>query len=138
MHLLISIFGWVLIQIISFVNFMYLNLFLTSIFLDMSQIQLLIPFLAKLQAQKIITILAIIGLVSDSSLRDNIKKSLNSRHGRLLMLLIFWIIISIPFGVYPGHSFTFITQNFWKLIVMLCLVLAYIKSREDLEKLIWV
>lgn len=115
----------------------FFNFFLLSLFSDIGNIQILFPFLAKVYFQKIIMIIPIFGLFSDHDFFNNIAKRLNSKQGKVLIFLVSWMIISVPFAVYPGGSFAFLTQRFWKVIVMVFLVLAYASSKEVLDKIIW-
>ncbi|MDH5570140.1 MAG: O-antigen ligase family protein [Gammaproteobacteria bacterium] len=104
----------------------------------MSQIQLIFPFLGKIFFQKIIIIIAILGLITNGNLVDNVKASMKTTTGRTLSFLIIWILLSVPFGVYPGQSVAFLLQNYWKMLIMFFLVLGYITSKDDINKLIWV
>ena len=103
----------------------------------MGAIQLLFPFLAEIYFQKIVTLVPLIGLISDKYLIDNLRNPLSSRQGKALIFLVLWMIMSVPLSIYPGWSFAFLTQNFWKILVMVLLVLAYGSSKESLNKIIW-
>src|SRR3989337_337250 len=115
----------------------FFKIFLISIFSDMGAIQLLFPFLAEIYFQKIVTLVPLIGLISDKYLIDNLRNPLSSRQGKALIFLVLWMIMSVPLSIYPGWSFAFLTQNFWKILVMVLLVLAYGSSKESLNKIIW-
>jgi len=116
---------------------MFQKLFYLSIFLDLSQIQILIPFLAKFEMQKIVTVIVILGVMFDSRLVNNMKSNFTGDHKKYLLILIAFIVMSVPFGVYPGNSLSFIIEVYWKTLVGYFLILAYISTDEDINKLIW-
>ncbi len=103
----------------------------------MGMVQLLFPFLSKLYFQKVVIAIPMLGLFLDGSLRDNIGRALRTKQGNVLIFLVFWMLMSVPFAVYPGASFAFLTQTFWKVLVLALLVLAYASSMESLNKIIW-
>lgn len=117
---------------------MFHKLFYLSIFLDLSQIQILLPFLAKIQMQKIVIVLVMLGVIFDSRLLNNMKSNFTGDHKKYLLILIAFIIMSAPFGVYPGNSLSFIIELYWKILVGYFLILAYISTEEDINKLIWI
>lgn len=104
----------------------------------MSQVQLVLPILAKIHIQKFIFAIAIIGLLVNQNLVRNFFNSMSTGHGRILLFLVCWAVLSVPFGVYPGQSFTFMTESYWKTLVMCLLVIAYPSSKDELNKLIWI
>lgn len=116
---------------------MFFNLFLIAIFSDISQIQELFPFLAKINFQKLVTAGALIGIFFESNTLDSIKKSLSSRMGKVIIFLFFWMIISVPLSIFPGHSFEFLTEVLWKVIAIFLMILAYGSSKERFDKIIW-
>ncbi|MBI3187678.1 MAG: O-antigen ligase family protein [Gammaproteobacteria bacterium] len=112
--------------------------FLLSVFLDMSQIQLLFPILGALQTQKIVIGLAMFGIISQPALIDNIRNAMNTPTIGVLIFLVAWILLSVPFGVYPGQSLVFITQSYWKVLITFLLVIAYVSTMDDVGNLVWV
>jgi len=104
----------------------------------MSQIQLLFPVLSTFHVQKLVIIITIIGLLNNGEYIKNIQSVMRNRLGSLLIFLVAWIIMSVPLGVYPGHSLTFLSTSYWKLIVTLLLLLGYVTSISRFEKLIWI
>lgn len=116
---------------------MFFNLYLLSIFADMSAIQILFPFLAKVHFQKIVVVLAILGIFFQSTYFQHAKKGLFSKQGYILLFLVLCMLMSIPLSMWPGGSFRFITETFWKTLVLVVLTLAYTKSDDSLNKVIW-
>lgn len=116
---------------------MFFNIFLLSIFSDISAIQLLFPILGKIYFQKVITAAVLAGVLLDSNCHSNIKRYLNSRQGYAIIFLFIWMVLSVPFSIYPGGSFRFLTESFWKTIAVFFMLLAYTSSKEHLNKIIW-
>lgn len=116
---------------------MFFNIFLLSVFSDISAIQLLFPVIGKIYFQKVVTAAALAGVLLDSNCHSNIKKYLNSRQGYVIIFLFMWMVLSVPFSVYPGGSFRFLTENFWKVIAVFFMLLGYTSSKEHLNKIIW-
>jgi len=110
---------------------------LISIFADTCKIQSLIPMLSAIMFQKIMILIPFVGLLFAPKLIKNITKSLGSSRGKALMFLVLWMVISVPFSVYPRQSFVFLTDHLWKMLVTLCLILAYGYTKESLDKMIW-
>jgi O-antigen ligase len=116
---------------------MFLKAVLISIFSDTCKIQSLIPILSAIMFQKIMMLVPCIGLFAAPQLVKNITKSLVSPRGIALMFLVVWMVISVPFSVYPRQSFMFLTDHLWKMLVSLCIILAYGYTKESLDKMIW-
>jgi O-antigen ligase len=116
---------------------MFFKAVLISIFSDTCKIQSLIPMLSAIMFQKIMIIIPCIGLFTAPQLVKNITKSLGTPRGIALMFLVVWMVISVPFSVYPRQSFIFLTEHLWKLLVSLCIILAYGYTKESLDKMIW-
>jgi len=116
---------------------MFFKALLISIFSDVCKIQSLFPFLAAFMFQKVMVLIPVIGLFTAPQLVSNITKSLSSPRGKVLILLVAWMVLSVPFSIYPGQSFRFLTGNLWKLLVTFCIIIAYGFSKESLDKMIW-
>jgi O-antigen ligase len=71
------------------------------------------------------------------ALASNIIKSFNSYRGKALLFLVVWMVVSVPFSIYPTEGFNFLTDHLWKMLVTLCLIIAYGNSEESLDKMIW-
>lgn len=115
---------------------MLFKLYLISIFCEVSKIQEILPILAKIKFQKLIIFFLLIGVLIDPELKNNLAIKLRSPVAKRIVLLIIWIIISIPFSVHPGIGFTYLTQHFWKVIVSFCLFLSYCSSKNKLEMIL--
>lgn len=113
------------------------NIFYLQIFSENSHIQLLLPFLGKFYFQKIITAIALFFLFLDKKRFGHVLKSFGAPHGKVMLFLFLWMVLSIPFSIYPGLSFRFITENFWKVIASFLIVVAYTGTRKDFERLVW-
>jgi O-antigen ligase len=110
---------------------------LISIFSDICKIQSLIPALSAIMFQKIMIVIPFVGLLVAPALARNIIKSFNSYRGKALLFLVVWMVVSVPFSIYPTEGFNFLTDHLWKMLVTLCLIIAYGNSEESLDKMIW-
>jgi O-antigen ligase len=110
---------------------------LISIFADTCKIQALVPMLSAIMFQKIMILIPFVGLLFSTELIKNIIKSFNTARGKALLFLIVWMVISVPFSVYPRQSFLFLTDHLWKMLITLCLILAFGYTKESLDKMIW-
>jgi len=104
----------------------------------MSNIQILFPFLSKFYFFKILVIILVIGIFLEKRLIENIKMYFSSRQLKTLMFFVFWMLMSVPLGAYPGGSFSFLTQEYWKTLVVFFIVLAYVETRKEYENMIWI
>lgn len=116
---------------------MFFNVFLLYIFADMSVIQTLFPFLAAVKFQKIVTAIAILGIFIQSQYFQHAKRGIFSKQGYILMFIVLCMLMSIPFSIWPSGSLHFITETFWKTLVLVVLTLAYSRSDDALNKIIW-
>ncbi len=116
---------------------MYFKALLISIFSDACKIQSLIPALAAVMFQKVMIVIPLIGIFTSPALAANIRKSFSYKYGKAFLFLVAWIVLSVPFSIYPGESFRFLTEHFWKILISLCLIIAYGNSKESLDKMIW-
>lgn len=82
-------------------------------------------------------LIPVIGLFTAPQLVSNITKGLSSPRGKALIFLVAWMVLSVPFSVYPGHSFRFLTESLWKILVTFCIIIAYGYSKESIDKMIW-
>lgn len=116
---------------------MFFNTLLISIFSDACKIQSLLPFLAAFMFQKVFMMIPMAGLALKRRLLGNLVQSLRSVRGKAMVIWVVWMVLSVPFSIYPGASFAFITQNLWIKLVPFCLVIAYGESQESIDKMIW-
>lgn len=116
---------------------MFVNLFLVAIWSDVCKIQLIVPALAAIQFQKIVILLALVGLFVEAKKLSSSSMVLRTSHGKAMLFLLVWMMLSVPFSVWPGRSFAFITESAWKSILGLVMMIAYGSSEASLEKIIW-
>lgn len=116
---------------------MFFKAVLISIFADACKIQSLIPMLSAIMFQKIMIAIPFIGLFTSPQLGKNIIKSFNTARGKVLIFLVAWMVFSVPFSIYPGEGFRFLTEHLWKMLITLCLILAYGNTKESLDKMLW-
>lgn len=117
---------------------MFLVLFLVAIWSDVCKVQLIVPALAAIQFQKIVILLALFGLLIDPKKLSSSTTVLRTSHGKAMLFLVVWMLLSVPFSIWPGRSFAFITESAWKSILGLVMMIAYGSSAASLEKIIWV
>lgn len=116
---------------------MFLTFFLVAIWSDVCKIQLMVPALATIQFQKIVMLLALVGLLKEPKKLLSSTAVLRTFHGKAMLFLVVWMLLSVPFSVWPGKSFGFITESAWKSILGLVMMIAYGSSEASLEKMIW-
>lgn len=110
---------------------------LISIFSDTCKIQSLIPALSAIMFQKIMILIPFVGLFFAPQLVKNLTKSFSTSRGKAFMFLVVWMVVSVPFSVYPRQSFMFLTDHLWKVLIALCVIIAYGYTKESLDKMIW-
>lgn len=117
---------------------MYFNFFLLQSFADISQLQEVFPFLAKLMVQKILIVLAIMGALASREAQQSLREKISgSFQVKAFIFIVVWMLLSVPFSVYPGNSVRFLTETFWKSAVIFFLLLAYGSSLRNFDRIIW-
>lgn len=111
--------------------------FLVFLMSDVARIQELYPILASLFFQKIVGLIAIGGMVFDPTVKISFLKRIKTSEARVIFFFCLVMIISIPLSIYPGNSFRFLTQYFWKIILVYILILAYSSSYKAIDKISW-
>jgi O-antigen ligase len=111
--------------------------FLVFLMSDVARIQELYPVLAGLFFQKIVGLIAIGGMVFDPTVKINFLKRIKTSETRVMFFFCLVMIISIAPSIYPGNSFRFLTQYFWKIILVYILILAYSSSYKAIDKISW-
>ena len=111
--------------------------FLAFLISDIARIQELYPILATIYFQKVIGLIAIGGLLFDPIVKINFIERVKTRQSKIIFFLLVLMVISIPLSIYPGNSFRFLTQHFWKIILVYVLILAYASSYEIINKVTW-
>ena len=52
-----------------------------------------------------------------------------------LLALLSWVVLSIPFSIYPGNSYALLTDNFIKTVVMYVVIAGSVRGSRDIERL---
>jgi len=115
---------------------MFFKALLLYILVDTSRIQEYFKILGTLKIQKMLALLALFGFLFSPGLFRNLKKNLATSQAKILMFLVFWMILSVPFSVWPGASFIYLTESLWKSLLMCFLMLSYGFSQERLKQII--
>jgi len=118
-------------------NNIFFYCFLATLVSDVVKIQELYPPLNIIFFQKIIGSIAFVGILIDPYARKILRERILTSQGKALLFLAFWILMSIPLSIYPGNSFRFLTQYFWKVILMYVLILGYTFTYERMIRIIW-
>jgi probable O-glycosylation ligase (exosortase A-associated) len=56
---------------------------------------------------------------------------------QIVLLLVGWAVITVPFSYWPGGSVTFLLENFSKTVIVFILLANVIDSRGKLQKISW-
>ena len=94
-----------------------------------------VPILMTLQVTSIASLAAIGLFVSGGGLARLPHLGKNPVYRTALLLLVL-MVLSVPFGVYPGHSFRFITQDFIKTFLAFTILAGVIRSLPILRGMI--
>ncbi len=105
--------------------------------MDIGRIPELFPFLQIIQPLKIVGGLAIISVLLNKNGIYNIRTKIKLPQVKCILGILILGIVTIPFGVWRGNSFSFVINHYWKLIVTFILVIGSISSMEDFRKIIW-
>jgi probable O-glycosylation ligase (exosortase A-associated) len=101
------------------------------------RIQEVIPDLAPLRVGFITGGLAALAWVlAPGSLQDKVPTQLPPV--RYVLILLALAVLTIPISVWPGNSFEFLTEKYWKMVLLFLLVLFWCRSVQDMRRLIWV
>ena len=92
--------------------------------------QELVPILMKVKFQTLLTLVVLLGLFLDKELQASLREKLLLPQMRAIFFLVIWMVLSVPFSVYPRGSFEFLAEHFWKVLVAVMLFLAYGSQRE--------
>ncbi len=100
------------------------------------RIQEVLPMLAPLRLGLVTGGLAgIAWLYFPSSLLD--KVPLEFKQVRYVLILLGLGIATVPIAVWPGHSFEFVTEKYWKIILLFLLVLYWCRSLQNIRQVVW-
>lgn len=74
-------------------------------------------------------------LLAPGTIGDKVPSKL--RPVRYVLTLLVLAVGTIPFGAWPGHSFQFLVNSYWKLVLLFLMVLYFCRSISDLRRVIW-
>ena len=112
-------------------------IFLIVLFCDFAQIQEILPVLGSIHLQKILFLLAFLGIIYDPTFGHSLQINTRSKQIKILGFLIFWMIASIPTSVHIGNSIAFLTNNLWKVMATFFLIIAYCHSLQAIGQAMW-
>ena len=112
--------------------FNFLMLFTVVLFLRPHE---LYPPLSIVPIAKIIALAAIVSFFTSKN--KEIPELFKTNEVKLLMALAAVIIITSPFGLWPGGSFHKFTNDFIQVVLILLLIAGVVDSPEKVTKLLW-
>lgn len=101
------------------------------------RIQDLFPILATLQLPTLSALAAYALFLFDRDPRRRLNR-VNHRIVKTAAVLFGLALVCIPASVYPGLSFRFLTLDFGKTFAMMILLVAGLRDRKDVERMLWV
>jgi O-antigen ligase len=97
----------------------------------------LFPELAMLRLGLVTGVLALFAmLISPRSLEEKIP--VHIKQVQYLLVLFGLSVATIPVGVWPGGSFAFVVDHYWKRILLFLLILFWCRSVQDMRLVMWV
>lgn len=109
---------------------------LLSMFVYLGKVGDIFPILNKLQLGKILIAFAILAWLMEGGGRlDGLARNPVFRP---FLGILFMIAATLPFGVWPGNTFAYITQTFFKELIFIVLVIVTTRTTGDLRRLAWV
>ena len=110
---------------------------LLFVLVAVGRIQEAIPALAPLRVGLVFGGLAgLFWLLAPGPLQS--KLFLEIKQVRYVLILLGIGVVTIPFSVWPGLSFDFVTNNYWKALFLLVMILFWTRSLKDIDRLIWI
>jgi len=79
---------------------------------------------------------AVFWLFDRGSLAEKVPVSI--QQVRYVLMLLGLAVITVPIAVWPGNSFEYLTQSYWKTILIFLLVIYWCRTVQDLRRLSWV
>jgi O-antigen ligase len=116
---------------------LFFRFFMLYLIIDVSRIQEFIRPLALFQLQKVLGFLAFLGLFLSPYCFSTLKARVIEWQSKALIFILFWMILSVPFSVWPGGSFQYLTGSLWKLLLMCTMVIAYGSDAGRIKKVIY-
>jgi O-antigen ligase len=101
------------------------------------RVQEFIPAFASIRLGMIAGGLALLAwILSPGGLRQ--KVPLDSKPVRYVLGLLVLAVVTVPIGVWPGHSFEYLFGKFWKTVLIFLLVLYWCRTIKDIRKMVWI
>lgn len=100
------------------------------------RIQDLFPILAKVRFPAVILLVAVVLFVLDARAQRLLSQRIRARPILLGVAILFLAALSVPTSLHQGHSFAFVTETFNKTIFLMLLVLAAVRDRHDLDRML--
>lgn len=108
---------------------------LAAMFVYLGKIADIVPALTALHLGKILIAFAVLALMFEGGGR--LKGLMQDRLWRPFVGILVLIVLTLPFGVWPGNTVTFILQTFFKELIFILLVIATTRSADDVRRLAW-
>jgi len=105
------------------------------VFVSIGRVQELVPYLDKFHIGKIVFGLCIILAITGSHIRLNFLSEFVQI--KYVVGIFICIIISIPFGYWPGGSLEFITEIYIKTLIFFFLFISIVNNIAEIHKVIW-
>jgi O-antigen ligase len=93
----------------------------------------LFPFLVALKAPILSSVAGLVLLVASPAALRSLKR-MQHPVMKLVLLLLFIIVLSVPGSLYPGSSFNFIVVDHIKTILLVVVMVASVRAFVDLER----
>lgn len=109
---------------------------LGSMFIYLGKVGDIFPILAKLQLGKVMVALAVLAWLMEGG--GKLAGLSRNPVFRPFLGILLLILATLPFGVWPGNSFTYITQNFFKELIFIVLLIVTTRTTGDVRRVAWV
>lgn len=109
---------------------------LLAMFIYLGKIADIVPKLSALQLGKVLIAFAVLALMFERGGR--LKGLMQHEIWRPFVGILALIVLTLPFGVWPGNTVNYITQTFFKELIFILLVIATTRSAADVRRVAWV
>jgi putative inorganic carbon (HCO3(-)) transporter len=115
-------------------GFLFLLIFMM---VAVGRIQEFVPFFAEIRLGLLTGALAIgAWLLGPGGFAQ--KVPLDSKQMRYILGLLALALLTIPLSVWPGNSFDYLTQRYWKNVLLFVLVLYWCRTIKDIRWMVWI